>query len=386
MTAPEFSVAERRLSLFAAIISISIVGASFGHTLPFFAVRQEALGASSAFVGLNAAMLALAALIATPFLPRLMQRLGARTFLIGSLALIGVGIIGILAADARLWAWFPFRLLIGAGGAGAWVASELWILTLAPPERRGAVLGLYATSLAAGFALGPLALEVTGYDGATPFYAPLLMIAASMALIAISKIPQADDAAPSTPMSRLIPQAPVIFGAAAVFAAAEATVMAIGPIYALALGHGQIAAGRIVVVYGLGTVALQFLIGRLSDVLSPKRLIAVCAIIGIAGALILPFAGQRLSTLFPVVFIWGGAIVGLYTVGLNLLGQRYRGPDLAAGNAGMVFCYNFGALLGPVIAGLALDRFGPNGLPATLAVVFGLYLVVLGASQLRRRS
>ncbi|MEX0645511.1 MAG: MFS transporter, partial [Parvularculaceae bacterium] len=181
MSATEFSVSERRLSLFAAIISISIVGASFGHTLPFFAVRQESLGASSAFVGVNAAMLALAALIATPFLPRLMQRIGARTFLIGSLALIALGIVGILAAGDQLWAWFPFRFLIGAGGAGAWVASELWILTLAPPERRGAVLGLYATSLAAGFALGPLALELTGYSGTAPFYAPLLMIAASMA-------------------------------------------------------------------------------------------------------------------------------------------------------------------------------------------------------------
>ncbi len=385
MSAPEFSAPERRLSLFTAIISISIVGASFGHTLPFFAVRQESLGASSSFVGLNAAMLALAALIATPFAPRLMRRMGARAFLLGSLALIAVGIAGILAVEAQLWAWFPFRLLIGAGGAGAWVASELWILTLAPPERRGAVLGLYATSLAAGFALGPLALELTGYQGVAPFYAPLLMIVASMALVSLSRIPRADDASPSPSMFRIVPSAPVIFGAAAVFAAAEATLMAIGPIYALALGHGQTAAGRIVVVYGLGTVALQFIIGRLSDALSPRLLITACAVIGVAGALLLPVAGARLSTLFPLVFLWGGAIVGLYTVGLNLLGRRFRGPDLAAGNAGMVFCYNFGALIGPSVAGLALDRFGPNGLPATLAVVFGLYLAVLGA-RFRTRS
>ena len=377
---------QRRISLATAIIAISIVGASFCHTLPFFAVRQESLGASASFVGLNAAMMALAAIAATPFLPRLMQRVGSRLFMLASLSMIAAGIIGILLAGSHLWMWFPLRFLIGVGGAGAWVASELWILTLAPPERRGAVLGLYAMSLAGGFAFGPLALELTGYEGAAPFMAPLLMVFLPMALVAVAPLPEADASAPAKPMFALLRAAPTIFGAAAVFAVAEATVMALGPVYALHLGHGQTAAGRIVVAYGLGTVALQFLIGRASDRGSPFRMIAFCACIGLLGALILPLAGQSLSTLYPTVFIWGGAIVGLYTVGLNLLGRRFSGPDLAAANAGMVFCYNFGALVGPILAGWAMDAVGPHGLPATLAVIFGAYAALLVLRRQPARS
>ena len=43
------------------------------------------------------------------------------------------------------------------------------------PRQRGFVLGFYATSLAAGFAVGPLILGFTGTAGMAPFMAAMAL-------------------------------------------------------------------------------------------------------------------------------------------------------------------------------------------------------------------
>ncbi len=49
------------------------------------------------------------------------------------------------------------------------VLSEFWITALAPPERRGLVMGVYATVLALGFATGPAVLAGVGTSGWPPY-------------------------------------------------------------------------------------------------------------------------------------------------------------------------------------------------------------------------
>jgi hypothetical protein len=45
-----------------------------------------------------------------------------------------------------------------------------------------------------------------------------------------------------------------------------------------------------------------------------------------------------------------------------------------------------GALTGSVVCGLAMNRFGPDGLPEALIVIFVAYLVVRIVTEFRRRA
>ena len=74
---------ERTLGLIAAIAAISVAGLGFGHSIPLFSVLLERAGASGLVNGTAAAAGALAVIVATPFYPRLIGRVGLKAVLAG---------------------------------------------------------------------------------------------------------------------------------------------------------------------------------------------------------------------------------------------------------------------------------------------------------------
>ncbi len=57
--------------------------------------------------------------------------------------------------------------MLGAGEGSVFTAGSAWIVDLAPPERRGRVIGLYGLAVWSGLSLGPLIgelfLHASGY-------------------------------------------------------------------------------------------------------------------------------------------------------------------------------------------------------------------------------
>jgi len=128
---------------------------------------------------------------------------------------------------------------------------------------------------------------------------------------------------------------------------------------------------------GLGNVLLQIPLGLISDRMRDRRLLlAICALVGLAGVLALPFVAGNWNMSAAILFLWGGVVAGLYTVGLAHLGSRLSGRDLASANAAFVLCYGIGMLVGPQAIGVGMDIAGPDGFAYTLAVFFGLYLLL----------
>ncbi len=59
------------------------------------------------------------------------------------------------------------RLVLGAGEGAVFTAGSAWVVDLAPPERRGRVIGLYGLAVWGGLSIGPLIgeliLHASGY-------------------------------------------------------------------------------------------------------------------------------------------------------------------------------------------------------------------------------
>jgi MFS family permease len=367
----------RALSLVVAIASITAVGVGISLAVPLLSLTLAARGVVPGWIGANSAAWGLASLVVTPFVPTLAARLGLRPLLAGSI-LLGAAVLPLFYLVGDFWLWFPLRFLSGGALATTFVLSEFWIAAAAPRARRGLVMGIYATVLSIGFALGPGVLALAGTGGALPFLTGSLIIGlAALPVIAAPVESPVIGARRHGGFARFLGIAPAATAAAFVFGMAESGSFALLPVYGSHLGYKTESVVFLAAAMTLGNVALQVPLGILSDRVDRRRLLLVSAVVGCLGAAALPFlAGAFLPTLV-LLFAWGGFSGGLYTVGLAHLAQRFASADLAAANSAFVFAYAAGALVGPAILGLGMEVSDPHGFAIVLAAAFLAYVVLV---------
>jgi MFS family permease len=373
-----------RASLVAAISTVSIVGIGLSLTIPLLSMRLEQAQVPAWFNGVNTAVAGLATLVGAPFVPRVAQRVGVWRLLVAAL---GVGILTLLAfaATDKPALWLALRLPFGFALTTLFVIGEYWVVAAAPPARRGFIMGIYATVLSLGFAIGPALLMTIGAQGIAPFMAGAILFAVAGLPVALARgrTPELEPSA-AAPVLRFLGAAPVATLAALAFGAVETGGMGLFPVYALRAGFGEAAGPLLVTLVAVGNMIFQIPLGWAADRFDKPRFLVALAAFGLVGASIMPVAAHfGLWTLGAVLLIWGGVVSGMYTVGLAHLGARFTGAELASANAAFIMFYALGMLAGPPALGSALDVWSPNGLFFGLAALFAAYL---GAIALRGRS
>ena len=154
---------------------MAVVNLVYGITFPLLALVLDAQGVSKTLIGLNTITQAVSVIAIGPFAPRLLVRFDpARVMQVSAVSLAALFVLAGLWQN--VWFWFPLRLVIGALSALLWIASEALINQLTSERWRGRVIGIYSSVGAAGFALGPLTLVLTGSVGMLPFYATSTLI------------------------------------------------------------------------------------------------------------------------------------------------------------------------------------------------------------------
>ena len=357
-------------------LRVAAVGLGFSITLPLLALTLEDRGISSTWIGINTATWGLAAIAITPFVSRLAARIGTAQLL--ALAILVLAAALPLFYLSPFWAWFILRLVGGAAVTTTFVLSEFWISSAAPPARRGVIMGIYASVLSGGFALGPVILSLTGTQGLLPFLvgSVVLMLGIIPVLCGMPVAPKLDRRE-SHSFGRFLFLAPAATGAALLFGTIETGAFALLPIYGQRVGHTR----DLVILLGIGVtignILLQMPMGMLSDRMNRRKLLMIIAAFGLLGAAILPMVASHFWLLMVALAIWGGVIGSLYTVGLAHLGSRFTGSDLAAANAAFVFCYSLGGLVGPATLGVAMDMWDPHGFAIGIGIFFAAYLAML---------
>lgn len=367
----------KRLSLFAILSASIAYGIGMGLTLPLLGLILERMGVAGSVNGLNLATAGLAALAVTPFVPRAIAKFGASEFLALSLAVSALSLV-VLYAVPSLWLWFPVRFVLSSALNGLFVVSEFWINRLADEKTRGRYVSLYVMCIAGSFGIGPAILQVIGTRGFAPFGVGAAMLLVAIVPVALARrtAPRIDGGVHASVFSvvRLVPTA---FAAAAVFGAIDAGIVGLLPVYAVRLGYTEAHAALVVTAMSVGSIFFQYPIGHLADRMDRQRLLALCAASGVIGAVLAPFAAGTPVLFYLLLLVWGGVTGGIYSVGLTLLGERFKGPSLASANAGFVMAYSMGLLAGPAVEGAALDAWNPHGLMAVLGAISALYLIFL---------
>ncbi|KZD12513.1 MFS transporter [Oceanibaculum pacificum] len=373
---------DRRAALAVLLIVSLGAGLMIGITMPLLTLLLELRGTDTMLIGLNAAMSTFAIIVCGPLLPPMVRRFGLLPVMYVA---IGFGILVLLAMPVftSLPAWFVLRFALGISVGVAWIGSEAWLNAIVTERNRGKLLGLYVTCFAGGFAIGPLIVGVTGFEGATPF-----LVAAGLLALSALPLPLARHALPPVPahgsanIVRLVALAPTVMLAAAVSGLSDATIFALLPVYALRVGFAPETAVLLLSVFLAGNLALQVPLGWLADRMNRRSLLVICTGAGVAGAVLLP-AAIGTVLVWPLLFVWGGVVMGVYTVGLCMLAQRFQGGLLAAGNTAFVMLYSLGSVAGPSLGGVGMDIWNPHGLLIVL-VLAGICFILVALLRARR--
>lgn len=370
----------RRLSLLAVLTSTAGMGLAYGIGYTVTSVRFESWGEPGWVVGLAGAAPALGILLVVPLGPGLAARFGAVRAMVAGAAVVGVTFALMPVLETPAW-WLALRVLAGAGLALPWLIGETWINTVTSERWRGRVLAVYVGLVFGGWAVGAQVVGVLGLEGWGTYAAGVaaMVLCASPLVLGHQLAP----AVGSTGRFRLrgaLALAPVAMVASLVGGVAEFGYISLVPSYALASGLPVDQAVHVLTALVVGGVVLQVLVGTLADRMDRIRLLAGLGAALAAGVGGLTLAVGSFAASLVAAFLLGGVVTGFYLVGLAVVGERVPAASLATANAAYLMSYEAGAVVGPLVGGVALDLWRPHGLAVVMAAV-GL-VVLAGMTRL----
>jgi MFS family permease len=364
---------------------LALIGAEallYGYSYPFFSLALEKRELANWLIGLNASLAGAGILVVGPLLPGLIRRLGIRPLVAGLFAVSLLSFAAILAAD-NLFGWFAARFVMGACFAALWTATEIWLNGVVDDRHRGRIIGASGTLYATCQFIGPLVLGGVGVTGSLPLIVAMIPLAAGV-IIALTIRPAEGDAeeeenlGDTDSLKKALSLAGALVAAAFLGGIGETAMQSLLPLYGLAHGFDDAGAARLVAIFSLGEAVLVAVLGWMADRYGRRFTLLTCAIIATVTGFLLPLAMVSQWSVIPVLFLAGGTISGIYTLGVILIGQDFRGQRLAVVSTGFAMAYAAGSIVGSTPVGYLIDIFGPEALPISVAFGFlGLTVFLL---------
>jgi MFS family permease len=371
--------------VFVVILMASVFAMAQGLSYPLLAFILERQGVSPAVIGLNTAMTPLGIIASAALIPWIAKKIGAARMALAS-ALMLACLLAIIGGWQVLPVWFPARFMIGVAINGLFISSETWVNLLAPEGKRGRLLGLFSSSLAAGFAIGPFIIVATGTEGWPPFLVGIAIFLATAFILFLARhhLPplHGEDA---VSVRAFLPLAPFLLLTVATAAAFDQGSLALLPPYGRAFGVGEATMATAIGVLIVGNILFQMPIGWLADRWSRRGTTMLLCALTVLGAALLPFAIGTTWATWALFFVWGSTAYGIYTVALIELGDRFSGSVLLAGNASFALMWGVGGMIGPPVFGTAMTALGPHGMPLMMGCLYTM-LMVVGFLRAPRRA
>ncbi len=364
-------------NLVAAIACVTVFGFALGEMFPLLSLIMEREGVRADVIGYNTSMAPVGILFAGFIVPPLVARLGARVVALGAAALAAF-IVLLYPLTPIFWGWFFLRFAQGIAVSTLFSVSEAWVIQFAEGPYRTRILGLYASVLALSFGLGPGVIAITGTDGALPFWVgAAVLLAASLPIMMVrEEAAKGHEGAGAASFFTFAPRAPVLLLAVGAFAVFDSACLGFLPVYGVRHGMSEREAAILLSVLSFGNVGLQLPIGWLGDKYPKRRVMAGLAIVTMVFTALIPSA-MGTVWLWPLLMLVGATSVGIYTIALAEVGERFSGADLVAGTSAMATTWGLGALVGAMVAGWAFQTFGPDGFPYSLAILFAVFLLLM---------
>ena len=367
--------------LFVLLFVCVAAGYNQGALLPLLTVLLEQDGVSAGMNGLNSTAMYIGTFATMFFIRRPVARFGYLPVIAGGLLLAGAASFA-FPFWKSLTAWYALRLLVGVGDSALHFATQLWIVTTSPPERRGRYISLYGMCYGIGFSIGPLGLNALRFGDIAPF----ALIAASMllALALLVRLPKAKPAAETGEQGgggvrAVYRYAWFALVPAFLYGYMEASMNGNFPIYGLRIGFPEAQVSLLLLTIGLGSLALQLPLGTLSDRIGRRPVLLACGLVGGLAFACVPLAGDRWYAVAALFALAGGLVGSFFSLGLAYAADLLPKGRLPTANVVASIHFSVGSIAGPYLGGLGIEHVSRSSMFWLLGGFFLLY-VLAGAA------
>jgi MFS family permease len=350
-----------RFWILVGIVAIS--GFSQGMLLPLIAVIFENSGISSFLNGLNATALYIGILLVSPFMEMPLRKYGYKPVIIFGGGLV-VAALALFPLWKSFWFWFCLRLLIGIGDHSLHFATQTWITSSSPKEKRGRNISLYGLFFGIGFAAGPLMTPLVNVYEALPFIiSSILCLVGWMFVFTLKNdFPEQDVEMNSfihtiKRFGHAMKFGWVAFLPPFCYGFLESSLNGSFPVYALRMDIDVSSVSLILTAFAIGTIITQLPLGILSDQYGRRNILVIVLLLGFIG-----FTSASIFEKSPtgllISFLFSGMVVGsTFSLGISYMTDLVPKNLLPTGNLLCGIFFSLGSLSGPIIGGLFIQYF-----------------------------
>lgn len=342
------------LALFSTALGVRAVTEGYNDTI-------TGLVMSSYFVGF---------VVGSYLCPRLIRRIGPIRSYAALAAICAVAtFLPTLLVHPLFWA--ALRFVVGTAMIGLYMVLESWLNATTPHDIRGRVFSVYMIVTLLAFALGQFLLLFDPHAQTIAFGIAALFFSLGLVPVTLTRQPEPKPVPVAVlHLRHLIQLSPLSLAGALIGGMTTSSFWALGAVFAKRIDLTGTSVVQFLAITILGGVMLQWPIGRLSDHIDRRLVLLVVAIlaavVAILGALVY---AHSLHGLYGVMFVLGGLMFPLYSLSVAYLNDRVHTDDVLDASRGVLLTFGFGAMFGPILAGIAMTFFGPVGLFYYLVIV-----------------
>jgi len=280
--------------------------------------------------------------------------------------------------------WFVLRVVVGLCVSALYVVCETWLNGVATNRSRGSLFAIYMAVVSASLLGGQILYAIVGARGFEPFVIASVLVSLAVVPVSLSVFPAPAPPRPEPVSVRIISKvAPLAVVGTAMSGFVGAAMLTAGVVYANEAGFNRSATGAFVGAALAGGIALQVPLGKWSDHVDRRVVIAVAAL----GAAMVAVAASQVSTdrrlvLIAMTAVAGGTGFPIYSLSVAHLNDYIDDELKVAAGAKVVLVNGVGSIVGPVVGSLAVGRISPGSLYLVIAAAYG----VVGAHALYRMT
>ncbi|MDF1796375.1 MAG: MFS transporter [Coxiellaceae bacterium] len=260
--------------------------------------------------------------------------------------------------------WLALRLIEGIATAGLYIVIESWILTSSDNSNRGSSLAIYMIALYIAQSIGQWLLNI-GHQDTLILYA-VSSVFASLSVIPLSltkaHIPTFSE--PDTlSIKSMFLTSPSGVMTCFVAGLALGSLYGLFPIYIQHIGFPLSEISTVMALTIFGGMIFQYPLGKLSDNISRRYVIAMLAFsTTVLSLALLLFPQTSIYWVTLLSFFLGGAVFCLYPIGISHACDRVENNQIISATQTLLLSYGVGATIGPSLAPLCNYLFPGSGI------------------------
>ena len=354
------------------LLAVALLGLGNGLQGALVGVRATAEAFQASSTGIIMSGFAAGLLLSSFVTPRVVGSVGHIRVFAAFASIISTAILLIPLWIEPAW-WFAMRFIIGLGTAGLYIVCESWLNAASSNESRGKLLSIYMIIMYGAMGGGPFLLNVADASGFSRF-----IVASALMSLALVPLSLARGEAPAVERPRSVGLLDIYRGSPLaavgtfVNGLGQGAFFSMGAVYAVNQGLSLAQVSLLLALPPLGVIVSQYPLGLLSDRYDRRRLLTVLAFLAAAiAALIIPLAGVSTPLLIALFAMFGAIALPIYALAIAHANDHLDADQMVGASGKLVLLYGCGSIAGPLIVGLAMQRFGPPGFLLYMMAVYG---------------